>query len=278
MTIIEPSAELWHQSSPQELIARAARVCYASKGGKRTPDQMCSMLWNSGHRSMFRHGTKYYLINNEERQGLPTDTQDLIGHAILSPFCACVTFDSYIALAANLQYIEEHTDFRDSMKDYEMDYPDILRIAYNRGYYINSIERSTICLITQISTSRELNRTSPNNIAEQSTRYVNFGKRGGIAICRPHWYTKAGRVKKFLTRCYWHLCEFAYNTALRFGLPPEDAREFLPLCAATKVVYTYTRSEWNHILDLRLHGTTGTPHPNAREAARLINNAINQTH
>lgn len=32
--------------------------------------------------------------------------------------------------------------------------------------------RYTFRVTTQISTSRELNRVSPNNIAEQSTRYV----------------------------------------------------------------------------------------------------------
>lgn len=32
--------------------------------------------------------------------------------------------------------------------------------------------RYTFKVVTQISTSRELNRVSPNNIAEQSTRYV----------------------------------------------------------------------------------------------------------
>lgn len=43
--------------------------------------------------------------------------------------------------------------------------------------------RYTFCIVTQISTSRELNRVSPNNIAEQSTRYVYENN----TICRPHW-------------------------------------------------------------------------------------------
>ena len=48
-------------------------------------------------------------------------------------------------------------------------------------------ERYTFVVTTQISTSRELNRTSPNNIMEQSTRYVNFYSKGG-AICQPWWF------------------------------------------------------------------------------------------
>lgn len=45
--------------------------------------------------------------------------------------------------------------------------------------------RYTFCVDTQISTSRELNRVSPNNIAEKSTRYVYEDGN----ICRPHWMT-----------------------------------------------------------------------------------------
>lgn len=43
--------------------------------------------------------------------------------------------------------------------------------------------RYTFCVDTQISTSRELNRVSPNSIAEKSTRYVYEDG----SICRPHW-------------------------------------------------------------------------------------------
>ena len=46
--------------------------------------------------------------------------------------------------------------------------------------------RYTFCVDTQISTSRELNRVSPNSIAEKSTRYVYEDG----SICRPHWISK----------------------------------------------------------------------------------------
>lgn len=45
--------------------------------------------------------------------------------------------------------------------------------------------RYTFCVDTQISTSRELNRVSPNSIAEKSTRYVYEDG----SICKPHWMT-----------------------------------------------------------------------------------------
>lgn len=52
-------------------------------------------------------------------------------------------------------------------------------------YYITVNGNWVLDHKTQISTSRELNRVSPNNIAEKSTRYVYEDGN----ICRPHWMT-----------------------------------------------------------------------------------------
>ena len=54
-----------------------------------------------------------------------------------------------------------------------------------------SIMRYSLWFRTGISTSRELNRVSPNNISEQSTRYCNYTKdkfTGEGAICTPWWF------------------------------------------------------------------------------------------
>lgn len=59
------------------------------------------------------------------------------------------------------------------------------------------------------------------------------------------------------------------------NLKPQGARGFLPLDAATRVVYTYSVKEWRHILDLRLRNTTGKAHPDAQLLAALIQQEIN---
>ena len=76
-------------------------------------------------------------------------------------------------------------------------------------------------------------------------------------------FTKIGPEIKFI----------AYRYFLKIG-KPETAREVLPLCTATRVVYTYTFAEWDHIFDLRCEGISGKPHPNAAEGANLIKDAI----
>lgn len=143
--------------------------------------------------------------------------------------------------------------------------------------------RLTFCITTQISTSRELNRVSPNAIAERSTRYCS--SKDGLEICRP-WWSKSSEEDIINGRCthkefLYYInaiseAERVYKSLLDEGMKPEDTRGLLPLDTATKVIYTYSIREWQHILDLRYYGTTGKPHPNAKLIAGKIRDEINK--
>ena len=69
--------------------------------------------------------------------------------------------------------------------------------------------------------------------------------------------------------------ETAYKYLLGAGMKPEDARGILPLDTATKVIYTYSIREWQHILDLRLYDKTGKAHPNAHVVMQMVKDQIN---
>ena len=56
-----------------------------------------------------------------------------------------------------------------------------------------------------------------------------------------------------------------YLEDINDGLKPQQARENLPLCTATEVVYTAFASDWKHFFDLRYFETTGAVHPNMLE-------------
>ena len=49
------------------------------------------------------------------------------------------------------------------------------------------------------------------------------------------------------------------------GIKPEIARGVLPNDCKTELVVTATETEWQHIINLRYIGTTGTPHPQIKE-------------
>lgn len=281
MKKIEPSAELWRQSSPDEQVARAARVCYASEGGQKSPADFCAMLRKKGHLSMFRHASYYYIFEVSENASVPNWLCIALSN---TPFVQCAYYKQkhlgrLYFVSTNGQFLHDYQKIADILATYEVTLDDFVARAIELHFPTAlMLIRYTVCVTTQISTSREMNRTSPNNIAEQSTRYVNFGKRGGITICTPHWYAFANLSKRILARVAWKAGEWAYNLARHLGLPPQDARGFLPLDTATRVVYTYSAFEWRRIFQLRLVGTTGKPHPNAKIAAQLIHDAILPLH
>ena len=134
--------------------------------------------------------------------------------------------------------------------------------------------RLTFCITTQISTSRELNRVSPNAIAERSTRYCSA--RDGLEICKPWWFNpKEKPGNSYIFYKSWKNAEESYKAALETGMKPEDARGVLPLDTATKVIYTYSVQEWKHILDLRLYDKTGKAHPNCHVVMQMVKDQIN---
>jgi thymidylate synthase (FAD) len=138
---------------------------------------------------------------------------------------------------------------------------------------IFKLYRLTFCITTQISTSRELNRVSPNNIAERSTRY--YSSKDGLLICRPWWYDET-TLAHDMYKANMEYLETAYKYLLGAGMKPEDARGILPLDTATKVIYTYSVKEWQHILDLRLYDKTGKAHPNCHVVMSMVRDQINE--
>ena len=262
MNLIYPYAEFWEQKDPISHVARCARVCYASEtDSKESNEKLVKSLKNKKHHSMFRHESVYYIISKiDVGTAQYTKIYNKLREYLHCPYIQFKVFEGKIYVATNGNFVlnKDNEDLLDLISDYQVSFVEFENTEI--GYMML---RLTIYCVTQISTSRELNRVSPNNIAEQSTRYVNFGKKGGITICLPHWWHYSSNFKKFIFKSYWKMCELMYNFALKFGMKPEDAREFLPLCTATKCVYTYSLDEWNHIMDLRLKGTTGKPHPNA---------------
>lgn len=275
MEIIKPSVELLDYTNPVDHVARCARICYASD--KTTDNQaMYDRLRKSNHNSMFRHESIYYIIPYGEFRA-----------RFLEKYMNCPYVDIYFStveyvyyVVTNKHFIIDNPEF-DNLNSYIVDVD-----TFKNTNVGKSMIRYTFKIITQISTSRELNRVSPNNIAEQSTRYVNLSKKGG-AICQPHWMTNED-VEKWedddldsntKLSVYLNSCEKGfedYNLLLELGMLPEDARGVLPLDTATVCVYTYSIKEWRHIIDLRYYGKTGKPHPNAKIIAGMIKDKLNE--
>lgn len=60
------------------------------------------------------------------------------------------------------------------------------------------------------------------------------------------------------------------NFPMRKVWIPQQARAVLPNALKTELVMTGSASDWNHFFDLRARGTTGAPHPQAKELAEPL--------
>lgn len=216
MKKIKPSAELWINNSNMEHVARAARLCYAKEEGKRTAEELCDFLAKSGHLSMFRHASYYYVFTSDNTSTVPAWLCVALTN---TPFVTCVYYKNkkiggrIYFLSTNGQYLKDNPGIAKRLTPYEVSVDKFVSSALDLHFPTAFMcLRYTACLTTQIGTSRELNRTSPNNIAEQSTRYVNFNRLGrSVTICLPHWYAGANWTKKLLANVAWELDEWAYR-------------------------------------------------------------------
>ena len=256
MQILEPKVESWLQNDTIDHIARCARVCYASDSNKNNA-KLCERLWNNKHYSMFRHAGVYYII--PEKLQVPDK-------AYIGAVVKLVGHNYYVS--ANEQSAREYWDYR--YKKYRIS---ITEAESNEVFVKYKMLRFTLCIETGIDITREFNRKSPNNIAEQSTRYVDFNKKFGIRFKQCHWMYNMSIWKYCLTRIMLKTCELFYKIARsKYGLnlPPQDARFILPLDTMSKVVYTYTVAEWEYIVNMRLWDWTGKAHPDAKIVGQFI--------
>lgn len=270
MKIIEPKVELWQQGDDSKAhVARCARVCYGRETGN--DEATIKRLLDSRHWSMFRHESVYAIIPVHERE-----LKDYPLPVLSSPYIKTHTYNGNVYVATNGQFILDklYPKFIELINMYR-----VTEDEFSNTEFGFDMMRYTFCVNTQISTSRELNRVSPNSIAEISTRYVY--KDG--SICRPHWISKEEAelfnndnnvdldeaMNVYLNGCKRDFEEYKILVD-KYKIHRQDARGKLPLDTATRCIYTYSIDEYRHIIDLRYYGTTGTPHPNAKIIAGMI--------
>ena len=269
MKLINPSVELITQTPGLEgiykQVERVGRVCYKSED-KITEDSakpFVERMIKSGHNAMLEHGTVYLAASD--------DSEDLIFWKVAnSPYSKIVCNDraNMLYVTTNLRVIAELNAWE--VIDKYLCEPTELHI-----------KRICLKFITSIGVSREFNRHRTASIAEQSTRYCNYSKEkfgGEVTFVLPNWMKspiwdendKAGHI--FLQTM--KISEDIYLELLSEGWQPQQAREVLPLSTATEVVYTAFEDDWEHFFDLRYRGTTGLPHPNAKQVASMAHDLI----
>lgn len=256
MRLVKPSWEIWEQEPGiqgiYKAIEKAGRICYRSED-KITEDSakpFVDRMVKSGHGAMLEHGTVYLHIPDDDinwnfyysrykrnQYSKCRYFEDIHGKPIMN---LCIT-----------------TNFRVLV---ENDWLDDLRYLCEPTEY--HVKRVTVHFVLPIGISREFCRHRAMSFAEQSTRYCNFSSdkfNNELTFIEDNWCDE-----ELLRQIeYWYINSY---------LKPQEKRNLLPLCTKTELVMTgfVDESGWINFFSLRALGTTGAPHPQAKELAEPL--------
>ncbi len=126
-------------------------------------------------------------------------------------------------------------------------------------------ENITVRFICDRGVTHELVRHRIAAYTQESTRYVNYTKRG-IQVIKPcFWDENEDKYR------IWYAAmvnaESRYNLLIREGATPQEARSVLPNSLKTEIVATMNIREWRHVLRLR---TAKSAHPQMQQVMIIL--------
>lgn len=144
----------------------------------------------------------------------------------------------------------------------------------------------TIRFICDRGVSHEFVRHRPASFAQESTRYCNYSNDkfdNEITVIEPRFWNdeyvdkESEEMAEIAYDIWKKSCENSesvYFKLLQCGATPQEARTVLPNSLKTELIITATENEWQHIINLRLHGTTGKPHPQMFEVMEIAHSML----
>ena len=325
--VVNPSVEVWKQEgydleSIFKHIARCARVCYQSTPKNKDENAYDFLLRTIFKGHDFFNLTKVNPKNPHERILAPNAYGDVDLTSLHLSCCEHATvhlkFPTFMPRAAAMwESVYEHnkysrtnnhdgylyvtTNLRVIIESYAIDTLEFIDTTPNCPYYM---PRTTVCFITDIGASRELNRHRVNSVSEESTRYCAYdkGKFGnGITVAKLPWIpdvdpTDEGhdynegffndnevfdnnvieeQYTDNWTAVDWffyglQVCDLVYRKTRELGWTAQQAREILPLNTKTQVVHTAFVDDWEHWIALRSNQVSGKVHPMMGELAKQL--------
>lgn len=292
MKLCKPLFEIWEQSAGLEgvykQIERVGRVCYKSED-KITEDSakpFVDRMIKSGHGAMLEHGTVY--LKFSWNGGTCELCNQALPCKLLDKYC----INKYSIVNYNGNDIYITTNFRVLVENGWLD--DLQYICEPTEFHE---KRVTVHFVCDRGVSHEFVRHRVMSFAQESTRYCNYSKDkfgNELTFIIPCWldiptghyaywdgdWCDIDKMKiqlpegehKDIDAFLWTLnnAETHYTLLINSGWKPQEARAVLPNSLKTELVVTGFVSDWNHFFDLRARGTTGAPHPQAKELAEPL--------
>lgn len=289
MKLIKPSFLIKEQEPGVIGIYRqieyAGRICYKSSN-KITEDSakpFVDRMIKSGHGAMLEHGTVYLAMPMTILSIAASGWGKYTNNPYSKGFKVCeIDGQRKVAVTTNLRVLVENNWLED------------LKYLCEPTEFHE--KRVTVHFVCDRGVSHEFVRHRVFSFAQESTRYCNYSKEkfgSELTFIQPVWayhqedgdYGTLGSPKRknggnsdgtfyeFIKSLQY--CEQYYFRLLSEGWKPQQARAVLPNALKTELVMTGFVSDWKHFFDLRAIGTTGQPHPQAKELALpLLNEFI----
>lgn len=277
MKLIKPSFEIWEQPTGLEgvykQIERVGRVCYKSEDkiteGSAKP--FVDRMIRSGHGAMLEHGTVYLKFETVKSAIHPLDKY------YYNKYSKVCTEEG---LTKQTKIVFVTTNLRVLIENGWMD--DLQYLCKPTEYHER---RVTVHFVCDRGVSHEFVRHRVMSFAQESTRYCNYSKDkfdNQVTFVIPSWCNSLieGSEQKYFPfeinrdeivfMDALQNAQNSYLSLLKLGWKPQEARAVLPNSLKTELVVTGFTSDWNHFFDLRARGTTGAPHPQAKELAEPL--------
>lgn len=292
MKLIKPSFEIWNQPAGLEgvykQIERVGRVCYKSED-KITEDSakpFVDRMIKSGHGAMLEHGTVYLTAEGKNTQVLSKYQGNKYSKLYYN------TYDDY---ESQVPIVYVTTNLRVLVENGWLD--DLQYICEPTEFHE---KRITVHFVCDRGVSHEFVRHRVMSFAQESTRYCNYSKDkfgNELTFIIPEWcpeiredsnkgwdpcsmydklylqHLQSAEDTYFALLKQWdeRVPDKRYKSGFRNNpWVPQQARAVLPNSLKTELVVTGFVSDWNHFFDLRARGTTGAPHPQAKELAEPL--------
>lgn len=272
MKLIKPSFEILEQGfgifDIFKHIELCGRTCYKStdKITEASSEPFVNGMIDSKHYAMLEHGTVYL-----KKRILGFD--DILLHKYLTnKYSKAFIVNDVVYITTNYRVITENYWNRD--------------LKYLCNPTEHHEKRITVKFVCNRQVSHEFVRHRVFSFAQESTRYCNYTKDkfdGQLTFIKPCWVNEEyipgeykGSDQFIILIEYLENVESTYNFMINSGWKPQQAATILPNALKTELIMTGFVSDWKHFFDLRAIGTTGAPHPQAKELAEpLMNEFIN---
>lgn len=307
MKLIKASAEIIPQGSGLEGIYKhielAGRTCYKSldKITEDSAKQFVDRMIKSGHGAMLEHGTIYLYVEYTS----PLSDVNYLKATEIEHKHAKNKYSKVMSISPDYHKTQCYitTNLRVLVENGWLD--DLEYLCEPTEYHE---KRITVKFITDQGILREFTRHRVFSFAVESTRYCNYSKNkfdNEITYILPPWVEEAKLPSDISFHCSddwgalmcehyydfteegkkdWDIsdadlhnflfaldsCEQTYLSLIKQGWTAQQARNILPLATKCDIIMTGFVSDWKHFFELRALGTTGAPHPQAKEIAEPL--------